>query len=213
MPVSEVYCQLRQRILLGDLPPGQALQEHGLAKEFGVSRTPIREALIRLEADGLVRIVPKQGVYVTEVSHDVFRKAYEVRYYLIGMAGQLAAQRITEPELEELDGVIKRLREASEVKDIQALDMEFHDDVNCGTHNGLLAEALQRVRSFMPRVWVSTHADREYFLETVAEHEQIVAALKERDGTKAAALLQSHIGRYRDYINGLPDLPATLVGP
>ena len=65
MPVSEVYCTLLNRILIGDIPPGSALQENTLAGEFNVSRTPIREALIRLEADGLVRIVPKQGVYVT----------------------------------------------------------------------------------------------------------------------------------------------------
>jgi DNA-binding GntR family transcriptional regulator len=211
MPVSEVYCQLKQRILLGDLAPGESLQEHGLAKQFGVSRSPIREALIRLEADGLVRIVPKQGVFVTEVSHDTFKNAYEVRFYLIGMAGRLAAQRITDQELVELDAVVARLKEETDVKEIQALDLQFHDRVNCGTHNGLLAEALQRLRGFMPRVWVTTHADQEYFLRTAGEHEAILAALRDRNGANVASLLQAHIGRYREYVNDLPDLPAALM--
>jgi len=211
MPISEVYCQLKQRILLGDLAPGESLQEHGLAEEFNVSRTPIREALIRLEADGLVRIVPKQGVFVTEVSHDAFRCAYEVRYFLIGMAGQLAAQRITEPELEKLDEILRQLEKTDNAKQIQALDMQFHNHVNCGTHNTQLAEALQRLRSYMPRVWVSTHADKEYFLKMADEHRQVVAALRARDGAKVASLLQAHISRYREYVNGLPDLTATPV--
>jgi len=206
MPVSEVYCQLKQRILLGDLEPGTALQEKGLAEEFNVSRTPIREALIRLESDGLVRIVPKQGVYVSEITHKSFRDAYEIRYLLIAVAGKLAAQRMTDEELDRLEAIVDRLKGETRIKMIQALDMEFHDNLNCSSHNSLLAETLQRLRSFMPRIWVTTHADTEYFSRTIEEHQKITKALRERDGDKAGRLLQAHIGRYREYVNDLPDL-------
>ena len=206
MPVSEVYCQLKQRILLGDLEPGTALQEKGLAEEFDVSRTPIREALIRLEADGLVRIVPKQGVYVSEITHKSFRDAYEIRYLLIAVAGRLAAQRMTDEELGRLQAIVDRLQGETEIRAIQALDMEFHDNLNCSSHNALLAETLQKLRSFMPRIWITTHADAEYFSQTIEEHQKILKALRERDGDEAGRLLQSHIGRYREYVNGLPDL-------
>ena len=210
MPISEVYCQLKQRILLGELEPGAALQEKSLAEEFDVSRTPIREALIRLEADGLVRIVPKQGVYVTEITHKAFRDAYEIRYMLIAVAGQLAAQRMTEEEMDRLEVVSDAMKDTKDTKRIQALDMQFHDSLNCSTHNPLLAETLQRLRSYMPRIWVTTHADSEYFAKTVEEHQAVVEALRKRDGGTAANLLQQHVGRYRDYVNGLPNLVVPL---
>lgn len=213
MPISDVYCQLKQRILLGELEPGTALQEKGLADEFGVSRTPIREALIRLESDGLVRIVPKQGVYVSEITHKSFRDAYEIRYLLIAVAGKLAAQRMTNEELDRLETIVDRLKGETEIKSIQALDMEFHDNLNCSSHNGLLAETLQRLRSYMPRIWVTTFADSEYFSQTIEEHQKIWKALKERDGDEAGKLLQSHIGRYREYVNGLPDLSELSTSP
>ena len=206
MPISDVYCQIKQRILLGDLEPGAALQEKGLADEYKVSRTPIREALIRLEADGLVPIVPKQGVYVTEITHKSFRDAYEIRYLLIAVAGQLAAQRMTNDELERLAAIADQMKGLTDTKEIQSLDMNFHDSLNCSTHNGLLAETLQRLRSYMPRIWVTTHADAEYFSQTINEHQQVVNALRNRDGEKAGELLQAHVGRYRDYVNDLPEL-------
>ena len=177
-----------------------------MAKEFKVSRTPIREALIRLEADGLVRIVPKQGVYVSEITHKSFRDAYEIRYLLIAVAGQLAAQRMTDAELDRLQSVADRMIGVTDTKTIQALDMEFHDNLNCSTHNGLLAETLMRLRSYMPRIWVTTRADAEYFSKTIEEHQEVIRALRARDGERVGELLQAHIGRYRDYVNGLPEL-------
>lgn len=206
MPVSEVYCQLKQRILLGELEPGASLQEKGLAEEFNVSRTPIREALIRLEADGLVRIVPKQGVYVTEITHKSFRDAYEIRYLLIAVAGQLAAQRMTEEELDRLESIADSMVGETDTKKIQTLDLTFHDNLNCSSHNPLLADTLQRLRSYMPRIWVTTRADAEYFHRTIGDHQKVVAALRARDGEQVGNLLQSHIGRYREYVNGLPEL-------
>jgi len=208
MSTSEVYCELKRRILLGELVPGKALQEHGLAEEFGVSRTPVREALIRLETEGLVRIVPKQGVYVTEISFDTFRKSYEIRYYLVGLAGELAALRITDPELENLDRIVQQLRETEDGREIQALDQEFHDLLNAGAHNDLLAAALQRLRAFMPRVTTHSHQDGQYFVESVQEHTEILAALRERDGARAADLLRRHVERFRRFIEELPLFPS-----
>jgi len=206
MPISEVYCQLKQRILLGELEPGASLQEKGLAEEFNVSRTPIREALIRLEADGLVRIVPKQGVYVTEITHKSFRDAYEIRYLLIAVAGQLAAQRMTEEELDRLESIADSMVGETDTKRIQALDLTFHDNLNCSSHNPLLADTLQRLRSYMPRIWITTRADAEYFQRTIADHQEVVASLRARDGDRVGTLLQAHVGRYREYVNGLPEL-------
>ena len=206
MPVSEVYCTLLMRILVGDVPPGGALQENGLASEFNVSRTPIREALIRLEADGLVRIVPKQGVYVTEITHQSYRNAFEVRYHMISIAGQLAAQRITDAEIEKLKQIATDIAGLTDPKDIKRLDIEFHTHMNCATHNPMLAESLRRLSYFMPRLETLTPADIEYFQAIGADLVEIVNALSARDATRTASLLQAHITKYREHINKLSEI-------
>jgi DNA-binding GntR family transcriptional regulator len=206
VPVSDVYCVLLNRILIGDIPSGSALQENGLAGEFKVSRTPIREALIRLEADGLVRIVPKQGVYVTEITHQAYRNAFEVRYHMISIAGQLAAQRIADKEIEKLREIASNAQTLSEPRDIKLKDMEFHTYLNCATHNSLLAESLRRLSYFMPRLETLTPADYAYFRSIGSDLAEIVGALGDRDATRTASLLQAHITKYREHINKLPEI-------
>ena len=212
MPVSEVYCKLLNRILVGDIAPGGALQENALAAEFGVSRTPIREALIRLEADGLVRIVPKQGVYVTEITHQAYRNAFEVRYNMLSIAGQLAAQRISDEEIAKLREIATETTRLQEPREIKLKDMEFHTYLNCATHNPMLAESLRRLSYFMPRLETLTPADVAYFRSIGADLLEIVDALSARDATRTASLLQAHITRYREHINKLPEIsePARL---
>jgi DNA-binding GntR family transcriptional regulator len=206
VPVSEVYCQLLSRILVGDVPPGSALQENTLAAEFKVSRTPIREALIRLEADGLVRIVPKQGVYVTEITHQTYRNAFEVRYHMISIAGQLVAQRIADREVSKLREIAAETQALTEPREIKLKDMEFHTHLNCATHNPMLAESLRRLSYFMPRLETLTPADYEYFRSIGDNLAEIVEAVDARDGTRTASLLQAHITKYREHINKLPEI-------
>ena len=206
MPVSDVYCKLLNRILVGDAPPGSSLQENTLAAEFSVSRTPIREALIRLEADGLVRIVPKQGVYVTEITHQNYRNAFEVRYHMISIAGQLAAQRISDVEIEKLRQIATEITTLSEPRDIKLQDMGFHTYLNCATHNPMLAESLRRLSYFMPRLETLTPADVDYFRTIGADLVEIVKALSARDATRTASLLQAHITKYREHINKLSEI-------
>jgi len=211
VPISEVYCKLLNRILVGDVPPGSALQENTLAAEFEVSRTPIREALIRLESDGLVRIVPKQGVYVTEITHQAYRNAFEVRYHMISIAGQLASQRIADEEIAKLREIAHETKSLTEPREIKLRDMEFHTHLNCATHNPMLAESLQRLSYFMPRLETLTPMDYEYFRSIGADLVEIVEAVAARDATRTASLLQAHITKYREHINKLPEImePAT----
>jgi len=204
--VSEVYCKLLHRILVGDIPPGSALQENSLAAEFDVSRTPIREALIRLESDGLVRIVPKQGVYVTEITHQTYRNAFEVRYHMISIAGQLAVQRISDEEIATLRRIAQETLPLTEPREIKLKDMEFHTHLNCATHNPMLAETLQRLGYFMPRLETLTPADYEYFRSIGDDLVEIVDAVEARDATRTASLLQAHITKYREHINKLPEI-------
>ena len=206
MAVSEVYCELLHRILVGDVLPGSALQENALAAEFDVSRTPIREALIRLEADGLVRIVPKQGVYVTEITHQTYRNAFEVRYHMISVAGQLAVQRISSEEIKALRGIAQETQPLTEPREIKLRDMAFHTHLNRATHNPMLAETLQRLSYFMPRLETLTPADYDYFRTIGDDLVEIVDALAARDATRTASLLQAHITKYHEHINKLPEI-------
>ncbi|MCF8105753.1 MAG: GntR family transcriptional regulator, partial [Desulfohalobiaceae bacterium] len=95
---DNIYRELKRRIVFLDYEPGQSLREKDLIEEFGVSRTPVREAFIRLESDGLVRIFPNLGTIVTEVSFQQLKDVFEIRSYLVRLAGQLAAARATEED-------------------------------------------------------------------------------------------------------------------
>src|SRR5512137_2050561 len=111
---SDVFAELKRRILLAEYRPGQALQEQELAREFDVSRTPIREALIRLQAEGLVVMVHGRGVHVSEASVRDLKEACELRHHLDGLVGQLVPERITPDELAAMKRLLKRMKSETE---------------------------------------------------------------------------------------------------
>ncbi|MCP4297642.1 MAG: GntR family transcriptional regulator, partial [Proteobacteria bacterium] len=116
--VQNIYSTLKDRIVLMDYQPGELIREKVLMEEFDVSRTPVREALIRLETNELVKIVPNTGTFVTEVSFSKLQDLIELRTCLISFSGKLAARRITEEELEEMSKLIKEISESNDPKKI-----------------------------------------------------------------------------------------------
>ena len=206
MRSNDLYREIEKRILLLDYEPGTPLSEKQLAGEFSVSRTPIREALIRLEAEGLVRIVPNRGVYVEEVSFTGLRNAIEVRLFLLDLVGKLAPKRVTDRDLDQLRQVAKRMEEESDPRILRELDLCFHDLLNASTRNATLATMLARLRNQVTRAWNTSHEDDEaYFPQIREECATIIKALEERDGVLFLETLREHVHRFISHLSLLSD--------
>ena len=143
---------------------------------------------------------------MTEITHQACRNAFEVRYHMLSIAGQLAAQRIADEEIRVLRNLATETSELTEPRDIKLKDLEFHIHLNCATHNPMLAQSLRRLSYFMPRLETLTPADIEYFRSIGSDLLEIVGALEVRDATRTASLLQAHITKYREHINKLPEI-------
>jgi len=200
--MNDVFSQLKRRILLAEYRPGQALQEQELAKEFGVSRTPIREALIRLEAEGLVVMVHGRGVHVGETSVRELQEAYELRHYLDGLVGKLVPERITPEELAAMKRLLRRMKGVRETAALRALDLEFHELMDRAAHNDLLRQTLEGLRGKVARIWdLSVPAGKDrYFAGIEKEFGALVKAVERKDGDECARILRAHLARYIDQI-------------
>ncbi|MFO7878083.1 MAG: GntR family transcriptional regulator [Desulfovermiculus sp.] len=199
---ASLYEELKKRIVLLDYDPGQVLREKELIEEFGVSRTPVREALIRLETDGLVRILPNLGTIVTEVSFQQLKDVIEVRSHLILLTGQLAAARITKPELHELHGLIEQMKKEKDPKVLMELDTKAHDLINQASKNEMLVKMLGQMRDLVVRIWFYFPTNDEYYSELSEEFEELEAALQAGDQQESARLLEKHTQRFIDHIRG-----------
>ena len=197
---SRVYAEIKQRIILLDYKPGEALHEKELTREFGVSRTPIREALIRLETEGLVRIDPNRGIYVTEVSFQDLKNVFEIRSFLIGLVGQLAVERVTERELDEMRALLGKIKGERNSKVLMELDLGFHDLINRATHNDLLVDVLERLRNKAGRISVFASDNDDYFLRVGEKFAELIKGLEAKNGDKCEKILRDHIVNYIDYI-------------
>jgi DNA-binding GntR family transcriptional regulator len=152
----DIYKQLYQRILFIEYEPGQILKEQALAAEFGVSRTPLRTVLFRLEWEHLIKILPRTGVQVTELELNRIMNVYQARLGLEDLIGRMAAERFTPTHFDRLDGLLKKCERLSNDKDPKALvDIDsslrnlFHDAAG----NPYLQEISERLYALTFRLW------------------------------------------------------------
>lgn len=195
-----VYRKLKERIVFLDYEPGQALREKELMQEFGVSRTPVREALIRLEVEGLVRIFPNQGTIVSDVSFQNLKDVIEIRYFLVRLTAQLAAARITQEELRQMREHIGRMRSEGDPKVLMRLDSEMHDLINKATKNEMLVRMLASLRDQSVRIWTFSPSDDEYLGNMAQEFELLADALERRDEEESARILEQHARGFIEHI-------------
>jgi DNA-binding GntR family transcriptional regulator len=197
---------LQKAIVEGDLAPGEKLREPELAKSYGTSRGPLRDALRRLEARRLVLSTPNAGARVTSLSSGQLIELYQVREALEGMTCRLAATHMSERELDELDALLTTHERALEQAGgrryfRQEGDLDFHYRIARGCGNALLASSVcvdyyQLMRMYRHKF--SAHRDRP--ARALAEHRRILSALTERDGELAEILMRRHIRAARKTI-------------
>lgn len=197
LPLRDVvFNTLRQAILRGELKPGERLLEIHLANKLGVSRTPIREAIRKLELENLVIMIPRKGAVVAEITEKSLRDVLEVRRALEALAIKLACEKILDSEIEELKVAAKEFEEALKTGDVTVFaeaDVKFHDIIYRTTDNQRLIQLLYNLREQMYRYRVE-YLKREDSHETLlAEHQYIIQMLAKRDEERAVEAVCAHI--------------------
>ena len=197
LPLRDVvFKTLRQAILKGELEPGERLMEIQLAERLGVSRTPIREAIRKLELEGLVLMIPRRGAEVAKISEKNLRDVLEVRRSLEELAIDLACQRIQEEELETLREAQKEFAAAvaaGDAMEIAQTDEKFHEIIYSGTGNQKLMQILSNLREQMYRYRLEYIKDANKRQILLVEHEQILKALSLRHVQEAKLAVREHI--------------------
>ena len=190
----DAYALILDAIDRGRYPPGARLVETELADRFGVSRTPIREALGRLETQGVVQHDGRRGLIVASLDHNQLGELYEVRMVVEGLAARLAARHAAPEEQALLRALVEDSR--SLVNDGEALrdnNRRFHKQVHLASHNRFLNTMLEGIRRTMALLTGVSLADPIRGAETVEEHHAIVAAIEARDEAAADAAARLHI--------------------
>ncbi len=188
--------QLRQLIFDGDLEPGLRLTEEGLSRRFGVSRTPLREALKLLHSEGLITIEPNRGATVTRLSVDELAETFPVMGVLEALAGELAATRADNTDFEELSELHDEIVREYGVKNLKAYfsaNQRFHERLVRAAHNETLAVHYHQLAGRVRRARYRANLSRERWAQSVEEHVQIIEALKARDGEALSHILRVHI--------------------
>lgn len=193
-PLRElVFDSLRKAIIHGKLRPGERLMEIQLAEEMGVSRTPVREAIRKLELDGFVVMVSRRGAYVAGVSVKDIADVFEVRSALEGLAAGLAAERITEEEMEELEKVIYQISGEEDVLAVVKKDNEFHELIYKASRNRRLTQIIKNLSEQISRFRLTSLSVPGRLKIAVDEHKKIIEAICERDVDLANKLASEHM--------------------
>ena len=197
LPLRDVvFNTLRQAILVGELKPGERLMEIHLADKLGVSRTPIREAIRKLELEGLVIMIPRRGAEVAQITGKSLQDVLEVRRSLDALCAELACERISEEGIEALGEACRKFEEATHTGDtrtIAAADVALHDIIIQATGNGRLVQLVNNLAEQMYRYRFEYIKDYTNHGRLVEEHHIIYEAIRSRDKATAAAAAVTHI--------------------
>lgn len=201
LPLRDVvFNTLRQAILKGELKPGERLMEIALAERLGVSRTPIREAMRKLELEGLVVMIPRRGAQVANITEKDLNDVLEVRMALESVAIEKACKKMTEEDMSRLWLAAKEfehtIAEGNLVKLAEA-DVAFHEIIYQASDNKRLIQVLNNLREQIYRYRVEYLKEGETRDVLVKEHEELTKAIKERDVERAQKISFQHIENQR----------------
>lgn len=203
-PLREiVYEELRNLILTGKIKPGTRMMEIELAEDMGVSRTPIREAIRKLEKEGLVIIEPRKGAYASEVSVKDMEDILEVRANLEGLAAYYAAERMTDAEKKALGETSEKFRAAVEAGDMAEMisnDTRFHHMIVESSKNNHLIHMVEQLQELVLRFRYIYYKDFKRAEEMLPEHKRIYEEIVNGNGANARFEAFNHIDKLKDMI-------------
>ena len=196
-PLRELVCEhIREAIINGTFAPGERLMEIQMADEMGVSRTPVREAIRKLEMEGFVVMIPRRGTYVSNMSIKDTNDVYEIRISLDTLAAGLAAERISDEELEELQRLLVKVGAAIEKNDMAKVveaDIEFHDVLYKASRNERLRNIINNLRE---QITVIRGVSMRYpgrLKDTQDEHRRLVECISARNVEKSQEMARIHL--------------------
>lgn len=197
LPLRDVvFNTLRQAILRGELKPGERLMEIQLANKLGVSRTPVREAIRKLELEGLVLMIPRKGAEVADISEKSLKDVLEVREALEELAARLACDKITKEGINRLKEAAQDFCSALKSNDITQMaeaDVRFHDVICNATENQKLGQLLNNLREQMYRYRIEYLKDQHVYEKLLSEHEEIIRHIEKGEKDEAARVVSRHI--------------------
>lgn len=195
---AEAYSKIRQMIFDGTIPAGSSLVEAKLVRALGISRTPVREALHRLEAEGLLSADSRGGYRVVALGEDDLVKLYLIRAALEGLAAATAAPRLTRVDIARLEDLYDEMGEALEQhrdEDLARLNRDFHRAIAIASDNQHLMEILDNVKGAFERFRTRAVANAQRRQEAHVEHGLLIEALRSRDSERARQLAEEHVHR------------------
>ena len=195
--------RLRALIVEGAIAPGEKLNERELAERLKVSRTPLREALKLLTAEGLVEHLPNRGAIAVQLSADDVAHAFEVMAALEGLSGELACARITDAEVAELQALNFEMRAHHARRDLPAyydVNAQIHRAINRAARNPVLTLTYDRLNARLQALRFRSNFDHDKWDVAVREHDAMIEALAARDGTRLRRILIEHLHHKRDIV-------------
>ncbi|NLS09577.1 GntR family transcriptional regulator [Nesterenkonia sp. MY13] len=193
---EQVLAQLRAAVLSGELEPGRRYSATGLAERFGVSRTPVREALLELERSGMARIDKNRGVTVVPSSLEEIVNCYQLRLVLEAPAAARAAANADEDAVAEVEAKFQAMQEAADAEDIETLlraDRDFHSALVAVAENQRLVKVLEDLRNLVLTTGIATVPASRTCQELVEDHRDILEAVQSGDPQAAAAAMRRHV--------------------
>ena len=200
---QHVVSRLRQLIVEGRIAPGAKLNERELCAQLQISRTPLREALKMLAAEGLVELLPNRGAVAAEMSMQDVADAFEVIAGLEGLAGELAAERITPKQHQHIEALHARMLVAYERRDLPGyyrINAEVHDLISAAARNPVLTSTYRTLNARLQALRFRSNLDESKWARAVEEHSHMVELLGRRDGAGLRAVLVGHLQHKRDAV-------------
>lgn len=199
---DRAYQLIKEKIITVEMPPGSVIRETQLMKELGLGRTPIREALMQLETQNLVEVVPRRGLFVTEIAITDLQQIYEVRVEIESLCARLAAQRFTPGDLAEMKCLVAEYQAAdqSDKKWLLDQDRRLHSLLARATGNKFLYDEFEKFYNLSIRIWHLAFNRMEAEDVDVAAHLDILAAIEAGDCDRAGQCMREHIEHFHNTI-------------
>ena len=202
------FQKLRSLLVEGAIAPGSKLNERELAEQLNVSRTPIREAIRRLAADGLVELIANRGAIAVQLTREDVIHTFDVIANLEGYSGELAAQNISDEALSELEAMHYEMMASYARRDLSSyykLNLKIHNAINQAAANPVLSQLFAQVNARIEALRFRSNQDGLKWEKAVKEHQEMIDALKGRDSARMRQVMMSHVMNKRDVVVQLID--------
>ncbi|MGC3874687.1 GntR family transcriptional regulator [Halomonas sp. GXIMD04776] len=192
----EVADRIRDLIEHGDLASGQRIPERELCEQFGVSRTPLREALKVLASEGLIELLPNRGARVRQVTLKMIKDTFDLMAALEGLSGELACQHISDEDIDKICALHEKMLQHyrdRELAEYFLINQQIHESILIASDNEVLQEMYSNLSQRVKRVRYSKKMSDSFWQQAVADHEKMIVALKQRDGRQLGQVLRDHL--------------------